>query len=147
MVRSVFALLALLLVGTVTQSVAADAPAFAVGQMWSVKSPAPADLRIVVGRVEALNGKTVVHVSILNVPCPDWYPIRTMDFGHIPFDEATLAASIDKLVATDAAPSSNFEGGYSQWHEAHGGVFTIDVMKVIEIAFETIHNSQQSPQP
>jgi hypothetical protein len=105
-------------------------PELAVGQEWSIRASAPTTARVVIGRIEPWGaGKIAVSVSILEVPTKH----GPVTFGHLPFEESALAASLDQLVATGVKPPPVFEQGYAQWKEAKGGVFTIGVDKVIAL--------------
>jgi len=119
---------------------AADAVAFQVGQMWSVKD---SGIRIVVGRVEPFgNGMTAVSISVFDVPCPPAAGCTTTTLAHAPFDSGALAASVDRLLGTDAQTAPQFEQGYEQWKQAKGGVFTVPVSKLPELLFKTIGNTK-----
>jgi hypothetical protein len=123
---------------------AADMTAFQPGQMWTVKN---SDIRIVVGRVEPfVKGKTAVSISVLNVPCPPEAGCKTTVVAHAPFDAEVLADSVDELVSTSAQTAPQFDQGYANWKQAHGGVFTVPVSKLPELLFKatgTTHISNQ----
>jgi len=119
---------------------AADKPAFQPGQMWTVKN---SDIRIVIGRVEPfVKDKTAVSISVFNVPCPPQAGCKTTVVAHAPFDATTLADSVDRLVATDAQTAPQFEGGYANWKQANGGVFTVPVSKLPDLLFKTTGSTQ-----
>lgn len=99
-----------------TAAQAADKPLFQPGQMWTVKD---SDIRIVVGRVEPfVKDKVAVSISVFNVPCPPQAGCKTT-VAHAPFDADTLAASVDKLLSTDAQTAPQFD---ANWKQANGGV-------------------------
>jgi hypothetical protein len=118
-----------------------QAPTFAPGQMWSIKSDVPTTARVVIGRIEPFGNQTVVHVSIINVPIASGMPGAggQTQITHMPFEQTTLANSVDQLLATNVAPVPGFEDGYAQWKSANGGIFTISVPKAIELIFDTIN--------
>ncbi len=123
---------------------AADIAAFQPGQMWTVKN---SDIRIVVGRVEPfVKGKTAVSISVLNVPCPPEAGCKTSVVAHAPFDAEVLADSVDKLVSTNAQTAPQFDQGYANWKQAHGGVFTVPVSKLPELLFKATGTTQISNQ-
>lgn len=62
----------------------------------------------------------------------------------MPFERAALAASVDRLIGTGAAPDPEFENGYRQWKDAEGGVFTIGVPEAIEAALQTLRGAMKS---
>ncbi len=121
--------------------------ALAPGQIWSIKSAQPTSAKAVIGRIEPLNGSIVVHISIIDVPIPAGLPNAggTTTIGHMPFDQAAFAASVDRLVGANAATSSAFEDGYRNWQAAKGGFFTISVQQALEVAFETIKRGTPTP--
>jgi len=123
-----------------TAAQAADKPAFQPGQMWTVKD---SDIRIVIGRIEPfVKDKTAVSISVFNVPCPPQAGCKTTVVAHAPFDANTLADSVDKLVSTDAQTAPQFEGGYANWKQANGGVFTVPVSKLPDLLFKTTGATQ-----
>jgi hypothetical protein len=118
-------------------------PGFAPGQVWSIKSTPPTTARVIIDRIEPWHQKVVVHVSIIDVPVPpSMSGTGTTAIGHMPFEESTLAASVDRLLATGASPVSGFESGYKNWQDAKGGIFTISVEKAIEFTFQTLNRRQ-----
>src|SRR5437868_8087940 len=119
---------------------AADKPVFQPGQMWTVKD---SDIRIVIGRIEPfVKDKTAISISVFNVPCPPQAGCKTTVVAHAPFDANTLADSVDKLVSTDAQTAPQFEGGYANWRQANGGVFTVPVSKLPDLLFKTTGSTQ-----
>ena len=113
---------------------------FAPGQVWSIKSVPTTTAKVVICRIEPWKGKTVVHVSIIDVPIPQGVPGAggVTSIGDMPFDESALAASVDQLVATGASPAPSFEAGYEQWKDAKGGIFTTSVPQAIKFVFDGI---------
>lgn len=100
---------------------------YAPGQAWSLKDIDRPEARIVVGRIEPaaqLDGETVVHCTIFGAVIADMGDgPEPLTFGHIPFTQAAFAASVDTLLASDAATADAFDEGYYQWAEALGGAF------------------------
>jgi len=145
--RCLFLLLAMAAVAwpAYAQPAAAPSPDFAPGQEWSIRSTAPTTAKVIIGRVEPWGGDRIaVSVSIVDVPNPQG---GVTVISHVPFDKTALAGSVDKLVATGVSPDPGFEGGYKQWRDAKGGIFTISVEKAIEIVFQTIHQQQHADEP
>jgi hypothetical protein len=107
---------------------------FAPGQLWSVKAVGAATMRIVVGKVEPLGGRTVVHVSVMAIKgFPDVPGLGRFDgVGHMPFDAAALARSVDRLLASDVEPAPDFQAGYATWQSEKGGVFTLSVPEAVD---------------
>ena len=136
MAARVVALLALVVLWA-GGAAAADPRDFAPGQLWSVKGSA---LKVIVGRVEPLGERSVVHVSVTGISgFPALPNVGVFDaVSHMPFDAATLADSVDRLLASDATPLRDFEIGYAEWKSAAGGVFTLTVPQAVEITYRTI---------
>jgi hypothetical protein len=127
-----------------TAAQAADTTAFQPGQMWTVKN---SDIRIVVGRIEPfVKSKTAVSISVFNVPCPPEAGCKTTVVAHAPFDAEVLANSVDELVGTSAQTAPQFDQGYANWKQAHGGVFTVPVSKLPELLFKATGATQISNQ-
>lgn len=133
--KRLFVLSAVLFLSAAHIHAADVSPKFAVGQQWSIKSSLPTTAKVIIDRIEPWRDKTAIHVSIIDLPASSSGSdqMRVTRIDHIPFEESALAASVDKLLATGVAPPPNFEGGYKQWKEAKGGIFTIPVAQVIHI--------------
>jgi hypothetical protein len=116
---------------------AADPRDFAPGQLWSVKGAA---LKVIVGKVEPLRDRTVVHVSVTGISgFPALPGIGDFDaVSHMPFDAAALAASVDRLLASDATPLRDFEIGYAEWKSNAGGVYGLSVPQAVEATWRAI---------
>lgn len=116
-----------------TQSLLPVERHFAVGQEWSLKSAAGAPAKIVIGMIESLRGKTVVHVAIIDIPVQPGQP-RFSTIAHVPFNEMALRASVDRLVGVNRALPHAFMLGYKEWKERSGGVYSVSVGEVIRLA-------------
>jgi hypothetical protein len=121
----------------------ADSPAFAVGQVWSLRPPAHPGARILIGRIEG----STIHISLWGVPAP--FPEATDVVGsplvasHLPITATALLESVDHIVADNPPSNLGFEEGYQTWRrEANGGVFTLTVPQIVEVIYETIRNGQ-----
>jgi hypothetical protein len=116
---------------------AADPRDFAPGQLWSVKGSA---MQVIVGKVEPLRDRTVVHVSVTGIAGFPVLPnIGAFDaVSHMPFDADALAASVDRLLASDATPLRDFEIGYAEWKSNAGGVYGLSVPQAVEATYRTI---------
>jgi hypothetical protein len=144
MLRSGLLLLAAIaaVAGPACADPAAPSPDFAPGQEWSIRSTAPTTAKVIIGRVESWSGDRIaVSISVIDVPTPQG---GVTVISHMPFDKAALAGSVDKLLATGVSPDPGFEGGYKQWRDAKGGIFTISVEKAIELAFQAIPPQQRA---
>ena len=124
-------LLALLLQGEA-------APRFAEREVWSLKSPAAASLRVTIGRIETVGDTEVVSVAIGGIPCPPKQGCRTTSIAHAPFDKAVLAASLDNRVAVRSKLERSFERGYRQWKQSGDGFFTAPPHEVGREVIDTV---------
>lgn len=122
------------------QTVGPQNPALAPGQMWSIKSVSPTTIKVIIGRLEDLNGKSAVHIALVDVPVPAGAPGAggVIRVGHMPFEQAALAASLGELISTGVSPGPNFESGYTQWRSARGGIYTIGVAEAVATLFEAL---------
>ena len=118
-------------------------PDIAPGQMWSIKSTAPSSAKIIICGVESWHGKTVVQISVVDVPIPQGLGGGTTTIGHMPFDKPAVVVSVDQLLATDARPPPQFEAGYGEWRAANGGVYTVSVDQAIQLLFETLSRGRK----
>jgi hypothetical protein len=105
---------------------AGKSSAFVAGQEWSIKSETPTTAKVIIDRVEGWRDKTVVHISIVDIPATQFTRI-----DHLPFEESALAASVDKLLLTGVSPPAYFEAGYQQWKDHNGGIYTITIMELL----------------
>lgn len=115
-------------------------PEFAPGQMWSIKSAPATTAKVVIVRVEPWQNRTVVHVSIIDIPVPKGARAENSitAVGHMPFDESALAESVDRLLGTGGSPAPGFEYAYEQWRaDKTAGIFTISVSKAIELMLQS----------
>lgn len=113
---------------------------FAVGQEWSLKSAAGAPAKIVIGMIEPLRGKTVVHVAIIDIPVHPGQA-RFSTIAHVPFDESALRASVDRLVGVNVPLPQAFVPGYAEWKEHRGGAYSVPVGEVIRLARRELQES------
>jgi hypothetical protein len=105
---------------------------FAVGQEWSIKSSTQSTAKVIIGRIEPWGDKTAVHVSIVDIPISqETDALRISEIAHMPFEESALVASVDKLIATGVPPARDFDSGYKQWKEHHGGIFTVPIAEAM----------------
>jgi hypothetical protein len=120
---------------------------FAPGQVWTLVDPDFPQAKIIVDKVEMWNNQPIVHISITGVQTPavagQSHSFTTVE--HMPFTQAALRASVDALVQTDGQPFAGFEGGYQQWQDAKGGVFTIPVGQALRSALGMVQSAQPQP--
>jgi hypothetical protein len=116
----------------------AEPPDFQPGQLWSLKAASP--IRVIIGKVEPWRDTVAVHVSLIDVPIPPGLPdaggVTAID--HVPFEQAALAGSLDRLLASDADPAEDFVVGYGLWLAAQGEVYRVDVLRAVELIFEAL---------
>ncbi len=121
----------------------ADTPAFEVGQVWTLRAPAAATLRVQIGRIDVVRGRWVVSVAVTGVPCPVALRCRTMPIGHMPFNEAVLRASVDHVESTGAVGAPFFEEGYQAWRASdQAGAWTRPVHLAVDIAVHDLVERQ-----
>jgi hypothetical protein len=70
-------------------------PDLAPGKEWSIKSPSPTTAKVIIDRVEPWQEKTVVRVSIIDLPIPQSLPRAggTTAISHMPFERSALAGA------------------------------------------------------
>lgn len=129
------------------QSGGPQGQALVPGQMWSINSPSPTTIKVVIGRLESWNDKTAVHVALFDVPVPAGAPGagNLIRVGHMPFEQSALVASLNELISKDVSPGPNFETGYAQWQSARGGIYSIGVSEAVAILFETLTKARTAP--
>jgi hypothetical protein len=103
---------------------------FAVGQRWSLSNSDYAAVSLTIGRIEVLNDKTIIHISLHSIPLPDGEKIEV---AHMPFSEMSLRASVGRLLTTGDSPHDEFETGYADWRKHQGGYYTITVPEAISV--------------
>src|SRR5581483_10051796 len=98
-------------------STATAVPDFAPGQIWSIKSTPPTTAKVVIVRIEPWHKRTVVHVSIIDIPVPKGVSANEQitAVGDMPFDKSALAASVNQLLGTRGKPAPGFSPAYNQW--------------------------------
>jgi hypothetical protein len=118
--------------------VAAEPPDFQPGQLWSLKEPSP--IKVIIGKVEPWRDTVAVHVSLIDVPIPPGLPDAggATAIDHVPFEQAALAKSVGRLLASDADPAEDFIVGYGLWQAAQGGIYTVEVLPAVELMFKAL---------
>jgi hypothetical protein len=138
------ALAAALVVAPARPLTAAEPP-FEPGQLWSLKATSP--IKVIIGKVEPWRDGVAVHVSLIDVPIPPGLPdaggVTAID--HVPFDQAALAQSVDRLLASDADPAEDFVVGYGLWQAAQGEVYRVPVLRAVELIFEALKPGGMPP--
>lgn len=107
-------------------------------EVWSVKPPAAASMRVTIGRVETIGDARVVSVTISGIPCPRGQGCRRTAIAHAPIEQATLEAALKRRVGVRAPIDRTFERGYREWKQSEGGFFTLPPHEVGELVIETV---------
>ena len=114
----------------------------APGQVWTFQDQPMPEARLVIGEVETPwpdNSDVAVSVSIVGLP--KW-PMENGEMvggtiSHLPFDKATLIASLDQQMEEPTQLDESFEGGYQTWRDAldkgEAGVFTIPPSEAVNM--------------
>ncbi len=112
----------------------------AVGQTRACISANPAQkLHVTVGRLVPFGDTTAVSVTLYNTAQGALVP----DVAHLPIDAKVLAASCPAVEAESLPLSPDFEGGFAQWQQANGGVFTISVEQIYGLAETQMTKARQ----
>ncbi len=119
---------------------------FRIGQVWHYKTrPQEPKSTLTIVKIDSLPKLgTVVHISVKNLRMKN--PLSKSGFSetiaHMPFSEAAIDGSVDRLVE-EQAEIPNYEEGYEEWKQAvdsgKGGIFTITVAQAID-AMEHVLN-------
>lgn len=107
---------------------------YAEGQVWEYKArPQDAGSLLKIQRITELDNQKVYHLSVIGVH------FRTPGilgvFPHMPVFKATLDASVTKRSSSTAPfPTTAVDEGIAEWQRARGGVFTIPMSQIVDIA-------------
>ncbi len=112
---------------------------FTPGQVWTLADPAYPSVRVVIDKIETMGETSIVHISLLDVPVSD-RPGEGVTFAHMPFSAEALRRSVGVLVETRDGPFSDYEAGYREWQQAHGGFFTVTVPEGIAFVLQAMGN-------
>ena len=113
------------------------------GQIWKYKTrKGEESSKVSIIRID--NNKvagTSYHISVDNLQFKNPRIAGGIQrvLSHLPVSVETLDASVTELIATDADPTDEFEEGYKIWSDVSengGGVFTVPVARVVELAEE-----------
>jgi hypothetical protein len=112
-------------------------PSLAEGQAWSFKgSPAP-NARAIIGAIERAEAGDVVHLALVDLPPPRELASErdVIAITHMPFDRASVEASLDRLLGEELPPES-FAQGRERWHDdrerGEALVFTVTLGEALE---------------
>ena len=118
---------------------------YAAGQVWEYKTrPQDVGSLLKIQRITVLDDQNVYHLSIIGVKFA-----RSDIAGilpHIPVSKETLDASVTEQSSSKATfPTSAVDEGIAEWQRAKGGVFTIPVSEIIEIADQRTSQAKAAP--
>ena len=121
---------------------ASERPAYAEGQVWEYKArPQDKGSLVKIQKIETLpelgERGPVYHVSIRGVRFDGPQPVVGL-IGHLPVSRETLAASLTRLADDQGAAFPSVEDGIAEWRAAKGGVFTITLSEIVDIAERAI---------
>jgi len=112
---------------------------FRPGQIWQYKTRSgEGQSFLTILRVESLpKVGTIIHIRVDKVrlrnctggPEPD-------NFQHMPFTRDAMERSVTKLEREDSK-IPDYKDGYSEWHNACGGVYTITVAEAVAVGEAT----------
>ncbi len=128
-----------------TPPASAVSSAISPRQVWKYRSrPGEESSRIIVGKIEEVNGSMVIHVKLIGVKIrsPQAPSEFISELAHIPISEESFRASIIEVVH-GPADLENFEEGYSLWKEQRGGVFTISAREIVDMTENAMKNPPQ----
>ena len=109
---------------------------YSEGQVWEYKTrPRDAGSLLKIQKITELDNQKVYHLSVIGIH------FRTPGILgmllHTPVSKATLDASVTKpSSSTMAFPTTAVDEGIAEWQRARGGVFTIPVSQIVDIADE-----------
>lgn len=125
---------------------------FSAGQVWTYKTrPSETGSRLLIGRVDSVDGKNVVHIKITGLaiqnPMKPGAPQPVL--GHAPISEEALADSVVAKIA-DTGDLAGFQEGYDEWRSSfdkgQGGFFTVpvaDIPATIEEALAAVKSGKR----
>jgi len=86
-------------------------------------------------------GKKIIHIRVdgIKMKNPQQKEGSAKEMPHMPFsEEALLKSKLKFRQFTGDIP--DFSGGYNEWKNANGGVFTITVSEAIEYAEQALNS-------
>jgi hypothetical protein len=122
-------------------------PPLAEGQAWSFKgAPAP-NARAIIGAIERAEAGDVVHLALVDLPSPRELATEreVIAITHMPFDRASVEASLDRLLGEEAPPES-FAQGRARWrHDKLRGealVFNVTLGEALQSIYSAADEAQ-----
>lgn len=109
-----------------------------VGQVWTYQGAELEESRLTIGAIQDAPEGRIIHVQIAPIPMKtvgDGHMIGGM-VGHMPFAEEVVLENLLTLEATGVSVDPMFKGGFQQWQDANGGVFTITPSQAVSLVYE-----------
>jgi hypothetical protein len=145
MIRMMLAFLALSLVPA--PATAAERPAYVEGQVWEYRTrPQDTGSLVKIQKIEtpdwAKKSGPIYHVTVIGVHFQG-PPLVVGLIGHLPVSRQTLDASLTRLAPDQSTAFPGVEEGLAQWRRDKGGVFTLTLAEIVDMAERTL--SQSTP--
>ena len=118
---------------------AAPSNKYAEGQVWEYHArPQDAGSLLKIQKISIIADRKVYHVSIIGVHFAR--PGIAGMLPHAPVSEETLDASVTRPSSSSVAFPllSTVDEGIAEWERAQGGVFTIPVSQIVDLADKQI---------
>ncbi|MEA3048325.1 MAG: hypothetical protein QOG84_161 [Sphingomonadales bacterium] len=148
MIGKMLAFLALSLVPAFAAAAAAsERPAYAEGQVWEYRTrPQDSGSLVRIQKIEtpgwAKKSGPIYHVTVIGVHFQG--PAFVVGvIGHLPVSRQTLDASLIRLAPDQSTAFPGIEEGLDQWRRDKGGVFTLSLAEIVDMAERTL--SQSAP--
>jgi hypothetical protein len=116
------------------------------GQVWSIRHAPNPEARAIIGRVEPLNGRMVVHMSVRGLAPPGgvdkFGENAELMIGHIPIALDAAAESLSALISPAGEITEEFERDFADWKAAaekdQAGIFIGSIPHAIYEIFQVM---------
>lgn len=122
-------------------------PSLAKGQAWSFKgAPAP-NARAIIGAIECVDAREVIHLALVDLPSPRELACEreVIAITHMPFDRESVEASVDCLLGEEDPPES-FNQGRARWRDARARGDTLVFSVTLGEAIESVYADSPAPE-
>ena len=124
---------------------------FAVGQVWAYRTrPVDEGSRLHIVRIDGdAEPGAIYHIQVDGLSLAHPFAADGVQhvLPHLPVAEATLRASVTKLLSTDAAHMPDISDAYAAWHEGfeagEAGVFTVPVAEIVQNIEDAVNGRQR----
>ncbi len=143
MIRKLLALLAVSLVPGPAAS--AERPTYAEGQVWEYRTrPQDSGSLVRIQKIEtpdwAKKSGPIYHVTVIGVHFQGpQFAVGVI--GHLPVSRQTLDSSLTRLAPDQSTAFPGVEEGLAQWRRDQGGVFTLSLAEIVDVAERTLSRS------